>query len=213
VGTATKKTKTTDQLQQADAQRRSAGAWRAKMNEGHEVECPSGNVALLRRPGPEMFLRSGGIPDGLTPIVEASIRDKQGLPPEKVAALATDKKLLPAMGDMIDSAVVAACIEPVVRPNPTCVRPNATDANEVCDEPAGAEIHQPDSRDYHEFIAGDAEPPEDRDPDFLYAAEIDYMDKVFIFQYAVGGSADLERFRQQFSELVASVDSVDINRS
>jgi hypothetical protein len=38
---------------------------------------------------------------------------------------------------------------------------------------------------------------EDRDPDSLYVDEIDTEDKLFIMQVAMGGSKDLERFRDQ----------------
>lgn len=195
-------------VQAGDVQRRTAAAWRTKV-EGIEIEVPSGNVALLRRPGPEMFLRNGAIPDALTPIVEAGIRDKQGLPPEKAAEIAMNAQMLPQVMDMIDSAVVAACIEPVVRPDPTCVRPIEANAEQVCGQSGGAPVHgDKKAAGFHEFIAGDAEPPEGRDPDFLYAAEIGFEDKVFIFQYSLGGSADLERFRAEFEQSMAGVDSV-----
>lgn len=38
---------------------------------------------------------------------------------------------------------------------------------------------------------------EERDGDKLYVDEVDMDDKVFIFQWAVGGSSDLERFRAE----------------
>jgi hypothetical protein len=41
----------------------------------------------------------------------------------------------------------------------------------------------------------------------VYSDMIDMMDKMFIFQYAVGGSTDLERFRKQFQSGMASVAS------
>ena len=39
--------------------------------------------------------------------------------------------------------------------------------------------------------------PEQRSPDFLYVDEIDFEDKVFLFQWAVGGTSDVEAFRQE----------------
>lgn len=38
---------------------------------------------------------------------------------------------------------------------------------------------------------------EERDENILYVDEVDFMDKLFIFQYAVGGTADLEKFRKE----------------
>lgn len=188
------------------AQRTSAAAWRQK-GFSAEVEVPSGNVAKLRRPGPEMFLKTGKIPDALTPVVNEAIRSKQGLPPEKAADLMGDPEMLPQIMEMVDAAVVSACIEPRVVADPPCIRPSEEDSSVLCGRAAGETIHA--ARDNgHTFIPGDAIPPEERNPDFLYAAEVDFNDKMFIFQYALGGSADLDRFREEFAESVASVDAV-----
>lgn len=50
-------------------------------------------------------------------------------------------------------------------------------------------------------------PPEGeaKDDQLLYVDEVAFDDKVFIFQYAVGGTRDLEKFR---SELTADVEAV-----
>jgi len=49
------------------------------------------------------------------------------------------------------------------------------------------------------------EDPTDRDDDLLYTDEIDQADKMYLFQRAVGGTTDLERFR---GELAAGMDLV-----
>jgi len=210
VATGTKREKAKDlgRVSQANKQRSSAAAWREK-SVGIEIEVPSGNVAVVRRPGPEMFLKTGRIPDALLPIVMEGIREKQGLPPEKAAGLMKDPAMLPQVMEMVDAAVVAACIEPVVREDPPCVRPSEEDAAVLCRRALGDPIHSdPKNPKRHEFIPGDAEPPEDRDPDFLYTAEIDFTDKMFIFQFALGGSADLERFREGLQQSMEGVDAV-----
>lgn len=46
---------------------------------------------------------------------------------------------------------------------------------------------------------------EQRDPDRLYADEVDLDDKAFIFQYIVGGTRDLVKFRAELSKLVDGV--------
>lgn len=43
---------------------------------------------------------------------------------------------------------------------------------------------------------------EPRDPDRLYVDELDLNDKMFVFQWVVGGTRDLERFREETSALV-----------
>lgn len=46
---------------------------------------------------------------------------------------------------------------------------------------------------------------DDRDEDTLYTDEVDMQDKAFIFQWAVGGTADAARFRSKFAESVATL--------
>lgn len=48
---------------------------------------------------------------------------------------------------------------------------------------------------------------EDRDEELLYVDEVDLEDKVFIFQWAVGGDDDLTSFREEFSESVGSLEN------
>ena len=46
---------------------------------------------------------------------------------------------------------------------------------------------------------------EPRDDETLYVDEVDLTDKQFIFQFAVGGTADVERFREEQNELVDAI--------
>jgi hypothetical protein len=46
---------------------------------------------------------------------------------------------------------------------------------------------------------------EARSDDILYVDEVDFEDKQFIFQWATGGSRDLERFRQEQESFMAGV--------
>lgn len=46
---------------------------------------------------------------------------------------------------------------------------------------------------------------EERDPDQLYIDEIDDEDKMFIFNWAVGGTADVEQFRGEATSSLASL--------
>lgn len=49
----------------------------------------------------------------------------------------------------------------------------------------------------------------DRDQDKLYVDEIDDEDKLFIFQWASGGTTDLERFRAELAGTLAPLQSGD----
>lgn len=51
-------------------------------------------------------------------------------------------------------------------------------------------------------------PPADaseRDAEALYADEVDLDDKMFIFQFVVGGTRDIEQFRKESQELLGGV--------
>lgn len=55
-------------------------------------------------------------------------------------------------------------------------------------------------------VAGEDGTIPERDNDAVYVDDVDLEDKMFIFQYAIGGSKDLEKFRQQSKQDVGSVD-------
>lgn len=48
-------------------------------------------------------------------------------------------------------------------------------------------------------------PLADRDQDFIYPDEVDFDDKIFVFNFAVGGTKDLETFRSQQDTFMESV--------
>lgn len=50
--------------------------------------------------------------------------------------------------------------------------------------------------------------PADKERGKIYPSTVSIQDKTFIFNWAVGGTRDLERFREQYEESVASVESV-----
>lgn len=52
---------------------------------------------------------------------------------------------------------------------------------------------------------GTLQPLHERDEDQLYVDEVDMEDKSFIFQLAMGGTRDLERFRQEQAAAMASL--------
>jgi len=58
-------------------------------------------------------------------------------------------------------------------------------------------------------VDGTDVPEAERDDATLYADEIDIEDKIFTFNYASGGSADLVRFREQFGESLGGLSAVE----
>lgn len=49
--------------------------------------------------------------------------------------------------------------------------------------------------------------PADREPGKIYPSSVSMEDKSFLFNWAVGGTRDLAKFRREFTESVASVDA------
>jgi hypothetical protein len=150
------------------SQRSTAANWKSKAktaDDARDLLLPSGNVALVKRIAPEAFLASGMIPDAMQPILEKSIRSKQGLPPEIEQDMLADPKMLKSIIELMDAAIVAAVVEPRV----------------ILAVPEGQE--QPD--------------------DCILASDVEFEDKAFIFNYALGGSKDLARFRGESDNVVA----------
>lgn len=50
-----------------------------------------------------------------------------------------------------------------------------------------------------------SDPPAQQDDETLYADEVDETDKQFIFQFVVGGTRDIERFREEQQKLLGSL--------
>lgn len=173
----------------------SANAW--KRNKAREsLRLPSGNVALVRRVGPEAFMEQGIMPDALAPIVQKAIHDKKGLPPKALDKVVEKPEMMGQMVEMMDRICVYAVIEPVVKMPPGCT---------ICgeqDNVKSAALHEDETLvDYHLFT----EAP--RDVEALYVDEVDLTDKIFIMNYCVGGTSDLERFRGEHRAAVGSMDA------
>jgi hypothetical protein len=172
-----------------------AAAWK-KSKTRSALRLPSGNVALIRRVGPEAFMEQGIMPDMLAPIIQKAINDKRGLPPKALEKAMSNPDALGQLVEMMDRLAVYATIEPEIVMPPGC---------EVCgglDNVANKSVHEDESTDgYHKFVEAA------RDEDTLYADEVDLNDKVFIMNFCVGGSSDLERFREEHREAMGGMDS------
>lgn len=145
------------------------------------LKLPSGFVALVRVPGLSKLLSEGLIADTLTPMAEAAVqRGKTGRSSE------------PTEADLVDLArdpqKIAQALDTFDKVLVYCVvEPRVT---------------------YYKDDDGVIIPEDERDPDVLYSDEVDLEDKMFIFNVTVGGTKDLEKFRQQFSETVDGIQSV-----
>ena len=175
-----------------------ASDWKKKGQVGNiELELPSENQCLVRRLLPEAFLTSGVIPDTLTDQIQKAIRTKKGLPPDFAEKMAADPSKLREGLKMIDQVVCYVVMEPHVEMPPTCgVEVDGVVCNQYWDIPNHTDSN---AAGYHTYLEGA------RNPDVLYADEVDMDDKMFIFQFAIGGTADVERFRGEYGERLAGV--------
>lgn len=149
-----------------------------------DLTCPSGAEVRVRRPGVPGLVSAGVIDnvDLVTNIVqEKHIKRARGVKPAMNAkSLLADKEgLLQAMA--VIGKIVSYCI---LLPEVRCAYVFAT----------------VDGKEVARLI-----PPEDREQGVIYSDTIPEEDQMFVMQFAVGGTRDLERFREQLSENVGSV--------
>lgn len=149
----------------------SATAWKQKAAVGTLVTVPSGNQVRVRTPGMQVFLREGVIPNGLMPIIQESMASGVAPSADAGESLLNDPEKLQEILDLADAITIYCCLDPRVASVPT---------EEI--EGVSTLIGLGDER---------------RDDDILYVDEMDLNDKMFIFQFAVGGTASLEDFRAQ----------------
>lgn len=173
----------------------SAGSWVSKEGRGDAeiISLPSGNKALVRRSGPEAFLEQGLIPDRLTPIVEKAIHEKKGLKPKQQEDIMKDPEALGSLVEMLDRTLCYAVVDPIVVMPPTCIVCNALDT-------ISSIQHKDESRsDYHRFDE------DERKPGVLYADRVDFDDKMFVMNFCLGGTRDLEQFRRETGASLAGL--------
>jgi hypothetical protein len=142
----------------------------------HELELPSGQVILCKRPGPQGLMEAGLLEalDTLTAIVDGELIPKaEGQAPEiklDPAKLMADPAKLEQMLHMMNRIVCHVVIEPQVKMTP----------NDITNREHGV----------------------------VYTDQIDMDDKSFILQFAMGGTRDLETFRQESQAALGSMAAV-----
>ena len=154
----------------------SASQWKKQTVGGTLVRVPSGNTALIRTPGMQVFLESGVIPNALLPIIQEAMA-KGGQPEETdMLAMMSDPEKIQEIVNLANAVTVYVCIDPVVAPVPL-------------------------DREGHVIPMGSP----DRDEDTLYVDEVEFNDKMYIMGVAVGGTAALEKFRAEQASHVDAV--------
>lgn len=142
-----------------------------------DLECPSGQLCLVRRVDPMKLLSDGTLhkSDMITALVDQEHVAKKSKGGKRAAAIAAEKKtenaLREALADpakmqelmnMVNAIVLATVIKPELHPVPA-------------DE-------------------------SDREVGKVYVDSVDWFDRMFIMQFAFAGTRDVARFRREFSE-------------
>src|SRR6185369_5757217 len=190
------------------AKKYKATAWKQGGERLTDLEMPSGQMAQVKLPGVTGLVKAGILDslDSLTGLVKSEHIDRvqKGAPttreitPEDLQELAGNTDQLVKVLDLMDRVVEYAVVQPPV------LRPVQRD-----------EVGKPilmwrgklndDSSQLMEEIDL---PDEERDPEQVYTDMIDAMDKVFTFQFVVGGVRDLETFREEFGETLGSMEAL-----
>lgn len=164
----------------ASDQPTSASAWRQSAEQGTPLVVPSGNTCLVKpSSGLQAFVKKGAIPNSLMPIVQEAIKKGEAPSLEKMET-EDPQQLIQDIMEMADNIVLTVVLQPRLVPVPT----QLTEDDEEIEIP----LHDRDKLE-----------------DALYIDEVDFEDKFFIFNWAVGGTADLEQFRKEFAGVVGPV--------
>lgn len=145
-----------------------------------ELPLPSGNTCLAIRPGPQGLIKAGLLDslDQLTATVQSEHIDSKD-----------PKKALKAGVENL-KADPKKLIEGL----------------DMVDRAVAYIVQEP--KIWMDEYEPDGITPKPRQKDRIYADMVDLEDRMFIFQWAVGGSSDLDRFRQESIELMGNVPTV-----
>lgn len=155
---------------------------------GEDLVCPSGQTALVIRPGVQGLIEAGVLQnvDSLTSIVNSKhISRAKGKPQVDPKTILNDPK---AMADII-TVVDRVLVHVVKAPQLTLAWTELADGTK---QDLNVEERQALSD-----LKGRT---------LVFTDQVDLDDKMFIFNFAVGGTRGLDRFREQAAELVDGVD-------
>jgi hypothetical protein len=155
-----------------------------------------------KRIGMEALVQGGKIPNTLLPIVMEALeggdagrkKAEEKLRSQMSAAHIAD------MMEMYDSITMFVVVEPTIRPVPeTCTcggikNGHAIIANEEAEKATHEHVWAPVPDHEREHGSGIA-----------YVDWIDFADKVYLMNFAVGGTRDLETFRKEQTQLLDSL--------
>lgn len=145
-----------------------------------DLELPSGQLCQVRRPGVQGLVQLGLLDkvDSITSMVDQKhIKRVRGQKTIDQKSLMTDPKALMDAMTTIDKILTHVVVQPKLK---------------LSFVEVDGQIIQIEESEYEDGV--------------IYTSMVGIEDKMFIFNYAVGGSKDLEKFRERIGESVSSLD-------
>lgn len=190
----------------AQQEKKYGKVWGNQAEQFRDLVLPTGETVLVRRPGVTGLMQAGilGDLDVLTSLVDKKHvkphttgkgrQPKAKTKTEEVADILKNPEQLEAVRRVCLKVVAYVVVRPTVRLHFTEV-PDPRDGKRIyMDIPQG-------ERD----LAPSLEYPEDP---VVYTDAVDFEDAMFMLNYAVGGTSDLQSFRGQLGESMASLESL-----
>lgn len=150
---------------------------------GAVLTLPSGNVLKLKNPGIMAMAHKGLIPNSLMTLIMSSVQKGNEMKAEEIFDSNID---IADMFTMMDSAIMLMAVDPEIHPVPVWEEEDVT--AELCRQD---QVGQ--------------EALEKRSDDEVYIDDMPEEDKMFIWQWATGGTADVEQFRRESSNMLAGL--------
>lgn len=159
-----------------------------KKHSGSIMKLPSGFNVRARRVSLRAFLQSGNVPNPLLPIVEEALSKGKTADVQAIMGKegAVDLDMINEMYDMVNQVVCSVLIEPKVQMVPTIEDMDKWNANHPTES-----VKHPDDL---------------RDDEILYVDELEDEDKMFLFQWASGGTDDVALFREEAKQQLAALE-------
>lgn len=155
----------------------------AAQDDLHDVRVPSGALCQARRPGIKGLMKAGLLDsfDTLTALVQNEHIEPNSLQPgtKAKADKLPDPKAVEEGFALVDRLVVAVVVQPALY-DPHLQKGETEEKRE--------------KRIAEAILEGK-----------LSVEQVDLVDKMFLMNWAVGGSADLESFREGFGETLADI--------
>lgn len=155
-----------------------------------DLTTPSGQTCQVRLPGVQRLMAAGILEDAdtlSTMVDKKHIKRVAGKQQVDGDSLLKDPKNLVSVLRTVDKVVAHMVVQPTVK-RPIILVPDPNVPGDVM-------IERP-------------LPEEDRDPKVVYTDDIDMTDRMYIFQFAVGGTTDVEQFRSKLATAVGSMETL-----